>query len=125
MMTNDEFQILTQQRNAKLAAVLTEIIDSEWNRVSRQLDALDTDSNDVTKAAILVGQFQILDKLRLALSEGSLSSDYEIEAIWRSKLIQRVIEGFNLDLDTHTPPRKYKSIAQQLAEACGLEVIRD
>ncbi|WP_293089150.1 hypothetical protein [Okeania sp. SIO3B5] len=125
MMTNDEFHILTQQRNAKLAAVLIEIIDSEWNRVSRQLDALDTDSNDVTKAAILVGQFQILDKLRLALSEGSLSSDYEIEAIWRSKLIQRVIEGFNLDLDTHTPPRQYKSIAQQLAEACGLEVIRD
>ncbi|MEM1171875.1 MAG: hypothetical protein AAGJ08_23030 [Cyanobacteria bacterium P01_H01_bin.35] len=124
-MTNKEFQILKQERDAKLAKVLIKIIDSEWNRVSRQLDALDTDSGDVTKAAILVGQYQILDKLMAALSEGSLSSDYEIEAIWRSKLIQRVIEGFNLDLDTHTPPRQYKSIAQQLAEACGLEVIID
>ena len=124
-MTNKEFQILKQQRNAKLATVLIKIIDTEWNRVSRQLDALDTDSGDVTKAAILVGQYQILDKLMEALSEGSLSSDYEIESIWRSKLIQRVIDGFNLDLDTHTPPRQYKSIAQQLAEACGLEVIQD
>ncbi len=124
-MTNREFQILKQKRDAKLAKVLTKIIDTEWNRVSRQLDALDTDSGDVTKAAILVGQYQILDKLMAALSEGSLSSDYEIEAIWRSKLIQRVVEGFNLDLDTNTPPRKYKSIAQQLAEACGLEVIQD
>ncbi|OZH53073.1 hypothetical protein AFK68_20155 [Hydrocoleum sp. CS-953] len=124
-MTNKEFQILKQQRDAKLATVLLKIIDTEWNRVSRQLDALDTDSGDVTKAAILVGQYQILDKLMAALSEGSLSSDYEIEAIWRSKLIQRVVEGFNLDLDTRTPPRQYKSIAQQLAEACGLEVIQD
>ena len=124
-MTNKEFQILKQERNAKLATVLKKIIDTEWNRVSRQLDALDTDSGDVTKAAILVGQYQILDKLMAALSEGSLSSDYEIESIWRSKLIQRVIDGFNLDLDTHTPPRQYKSIAQQLAEACGLEVIQD
>ncbi|NES03850.1 MAG: hypothetical protein F6K22_13980 [Okeania sp. SIO2F4] len=124
-MTNREFQILKQKRDAKLAKVLTKIIDTEWNRVSRQLDALDTDSGDVTKAAILVGQYQILDKLMAALSEGSLSSDYEIEAIWRSKLIQRVVESFNLDLDTRTPPRQYKSIAQQLAEACGLEVIQD
>jgi hypothetical protein len=124
-MTNKEFQILKQQRNAKLATVLIKIINSEWNRVSRQLDALDTDSGDVTKAAILVGQYQILDKLMAALSEGSLSSDYEIESMWRLKLIQRVIDGFNLDLDTHTPPRQYKSIAQQLAEACGLEVIQD
>ncbi|MEB3341878.1 hypothetical protein [Okeania sp.] len=124
-MINQEFQVLKQQRDAQLAKVLTTIIDTEWNRVSRQLDALDTDSGDVTKAAILVGQYQILDKLMEALSEGSLSSDYEIEAIWRSKLIQRVVEGFNLDLDTRTPPRQYKSIAQQLAEACGLEVIED
>ncbi|ABG53217.1 MAG: hypothetical protein O4861_24240 [Trichodesmium sp. St16_bin4-tuft] len=124
-MTNREFQILKQQRDAKLVTVLTKIIDTEWNRVSRQLDALDTDSTDVTKAAILIGQYQILDKLMAALSEGSLSSDYEIEAIWRSKLVQRVVEGFNLDIDTRTPPRKYKSIAQQLAEACGLEVIQD
>ena len=124
-MINTEFQILKQERNAKIAIVLTNIIDREWNRVSRQLDALDTDSSDVTKAAILVGQYQMLDKLMLALSEGSLSSDYEIEAIWRSKLIQRVVEGFNLDLDTRTPPRPYKSIAQQVAEACGLEVIED
>ncbi|MCL2936751.1 MAG: hypothetical protein MGU50_09325 [Trichodesmium sp. MAG_R02] len=124
-MINKEFKILKQERNAKIAIVLTNIIDREWNRVSRQLDALDTDSSDVTKAAILVGQYQMLDKLMLALSEGSLSSDYEIEAIWRSKLIQRVVEGFNLDLDTRTPPRPYKSIAQQVAEACGLEVIED
>ena len=124
-MINKEFQILKQERNAKIAIVLTNIIDREWNRVSRQLDALDTDYSDVTKAAILVGQYQMLDKLMLALSEGSLSSDYEIEAIWRSKLIQRVVEGFNLDLDTRTPPRPYKSIAQQVAEACGLEVIED
>jgi len=125
MTTNNEFQILKQERNAKVATVLSKIIDTEWNRVSRQLDALDTDSGDVTKAAILIGQYQILDKLMAALSEGSLSSDYEIEAMWRSKLIQRVVEGFNLDLDTRTPPRPYKSIAQQLAEACGLEVIQD
>ncbi|MGB3510146.1 MAG: hypothetical protein WBA93_13095 [Microcoleaceae cyanobacterium] len=124
-MTNDEFKLLKQQRDAKLAAVLMKIIDIEWNRVSRQLDALDIDSGDATKAAILVGQFQILDKLMVALSEGSLSSDYEIEAMWRSKLIQRVVDGFQLDLDTHTPPRRYRSIAQQLAEACGLEVIKD
>ena len=124
-MTNKEFQILKQERDAKLGIVLTKIIDTEWNRVSRQLDALDTDSGDVTKAAILVGQYQILDKLMEALSEGCLSSDYEIEAIWRSKLIQRVVEGFNLDVDTRTPLRQYKSIAQQLAEACGLEVIQD
>ena len=124
-MTNKEFQILKQERDAKLGIVLTKIIDTEWNRVSRQLDALDTDSGDVTKAAILVGQYQILDKLMEALSEGCLSSDYEIEAIWRSKLIQRVVEGFNLNVDTRTPLRQYKSIAQQLAEACGLEVIQD
>lgn len=124
-MTNDEFELLKQQRDAKLAAILIKIIDTEWNRVSRQLDALDIDSGDVTKAAILVGQFQILDKLMAALSEGSLSSDYEIEAMWRSKLIQRVVDGFDLDINTSTPPRRYKSIAQQLAEACGLEVIKD
>ena len=124
-MINQEFQVLKQERDAKIAKVLRTIIDIEWNRVSRQLDALDTDSTVVTKAAILVGQYQILDKLMEALSEGSLSSDYEIEAMWRSKLIQRVVEGFNLDLDTRTPPRQYKSIAQQLAEACGLEVIED
>lgn len=124
-MTNNEFKLLKQQRDAKLAAVLIKIIDTEWNRVSRQLDALDIDSDDATKAAILMGQFQILDKLMAALSGGSLSSDYEIEAMWRSKLIQRVVDGFKLDLDTRTPPRTYKSIAQQLAEACGLEVIKD
>ncbi len=124
-MTNDKFEILKQQRDAKLAAVLIKIIDTEWNRVSRQLDALDIDSDDDTKAAILLGQFQILDKLMAALSGGSLSSDYEIEAMWRSKLIQRVVEGFRLDLDTRTPPRSYKTMAQQLAEACGLEVIKD
>ncbi len=63
--------------------------------------------------------------MRAALFEGNLSSDYEIEAIWRSKLIQRVVDSFMLDLNTSTPLRKYKSLAQQLAEACALEVIRD
>ena len=60
---------MKQQRDAKLVTVLTKIIDTEWNRVSRQLDALDTDSTDVTKAAILIGQYQILDKLMEARKE--------------------------------------------------------
>ena len=67
MMTHKEFQILKQERDAKLAKVIMKIIDTEWNRVSRQLDALDTDSSDVTKAAILVGQYQMLDKLMASL----------------------------------------------------------
>ena len=124
-MTKERFQTLVEQRNGRIAAIVTQIVETEWNRVSRELDALDIDSPDTNKAAILVGQFQILDKLMAALSEGSLASDYEIEAQWRIKLIERVVNAFNLDLDTRTPPRRYKSLAQQLAEACGLEVIED
>lgn len=125
MTKDDRFQTLVERRNSRTVAVVTQIIETEWNRVSRELDALDIDSGDTTKAALLVGQFQILDKLMAALSEGSLASDYEIEAQWRIKLIERVVEAFNLDLDTRTPPRPYKSLAQQIADACGLEVIQD
>ena len=124
-MTRDGFNTLVDRRNARTVAVVTQIIETEWNRVSRELDALDVDSGETAKAAILVGQFTILDKLMAALSEGSLASDYEIEAQWRIKLIERVVNGFNLDLDTRTPPRQYKSLAQQVADACGLEVIQD
>lgn len=67
----------------------------------------------------------MLNKLMEALSEGSLSSDYHIEAQWRSKLIARVIDSFELDLNTPAPPPRYKSLAQQVAEACGLEVIQE
>lgn len=122
-MTQERFQTLVEQRNARIVAIVTQIIETEWNRVSRELDALDIDSPEANKAAILVGQFHILDKLMAALSEGSLGSDYEIEAQWRMKLIERVVNGFNLDLDTRTPPRRYRSLAQQIADACGLEVI--
>ena len=125
MTKDDKFQTLIGRRNAITVAVISQIIETEWNRVSRELDALDIDSGDTAKAAILVGQFQVLDKLMAALSEGSLSSDYEIEAQWRIKLIERVVDAFNLDLDTRTPPRPYKSLAQQIADACGLEVIHD
>ncbi|MDY6807207.1 MAG: hypothetical protein SXA11_25805 [Cyanobacteriota bacterium] len=124
-MKSDGFNTLVDRRNARTVALVSQIIETEWNRVSRELDALDVDSGETAKAAILVGQFQILDKLMAALSEGSLASDYEIEAQWRIKLIERVVNGFNLDLDTRTPPRQYKSLAQQVADACGLEVIQD
>ena len=125
MTKDNRFQILVERRNARTVALISQIIETEWNRVSRELDALDLDSGDTNKAAILLGQFQILDKLMAALSEGSLASDYEIEAQWRIKLIERVVDAFNLDLDTRTPPRQYKSLAQQIADACGLEVIQD
>jgi hypothetical protein len=125
MTKDDRFQTLVERRNSRKVALVSQIIETEWNRVSRELDALDIDSGDTAKAAILVGQFQILDKLMAALSEGSLASDYEIEAQWRIKLIERVVDAFNLDLDTRTPPRQYKSLAQQIADACGLEVIQD
>ena len=92
-------------------------------RVSREMDALDVDCGDALSAAKLFGQFQILDKLRSMLSEGRLSSDYEIEAGWRSHLIQRIVDSFDLNEKTSTPPSRYKSLAQQVAEACGLEVI--
>ncbi|NEP43265.1 MAG: hypothetical protein F6K35_30190, partial [Okeania sp. SIO2H7] len=77
MTKDDKFQTLIGRRNAITVAVISQIIETEWNRVSRELDALDIDSGDTAKAAILVGQFQVLDKLMAALSEGSLSSDYE------------------------------------------------
>ena len=95
-MTSDRFKTLVERRNARTVAVVSQIIETEWNRVSRELDALDVDSGETAKAAILVGQFQILDKLMAALSEGSLASDYEIEAQWRLKLIERVVDAFNL-----------------------------
>ncbi|MBO1350872.1 MAG: hypothetical protein EBE86_027455 [Hormoscilla sp. GUM202] len=107
------------------APVLQRIIEAEWHRVSRELDNLDIDSDDAIAAANLAGQFHILDKLMAALSGGSLSSDYEIEAEWRSELIERVVAGFNLKFNTKTPPRRYKSLAQRVAEACELEVIQE
>ena len=124
-MTTDEFQQLTEQRHARMGIVVSQLIETEWRRLLRELDALDVDSGDVPRAARLMGQFQILDKLMAALSEGSLSSDYQIEAQWRSKLVERVVEGFNLDINTPQPPPRYRSLAQQIAEACGLEVIQD
>ena len=124
-MTNDEFKALEQARNARYGVIIQRIIEAEWHRVSRQLDDLDIDSGDAIAAANLAGQFHILDKLMAALSGGSLSSDYEIESEWRSKLIERVVEGFDLNFNTKSPPRPYKSLAQRVAEACGLEVIQE
>ncbi|KKD39124.1 hypothetical protein [Limnoraphis robusta] len=125
-MTVDKYQVLVEQRYARAGFVLTQLIETEWRRVLRELDSLDIDSGDVSRAARLIGQYQMLDQLMAALSEGSLSSDYEIEAQWRHKLVERVIEGFGLQMNT--PPsslRRYKSLAQQVAEICGLEVIKD
>ena len=125
-MTADEFEVLVDRRYARAGFVIVQLIETEWRRVLRELDGLDIDSGDVPRAARLVGQFQMLDKLMAALSEGSLSSDYEIEAQWRGKLIERVIEAFGLNLNP--PPsslRQYKSLAQQVAEVCGLEVVED
>ncbi|WP_413163645.1 hypothetical protein ACL6C3_29695 [Capilliphycus salinus ALCB114379] len=125
-MTADEFQVLVDRRYARAGFVITQLIETEWRRVLRELDRLDVDSGDVPRAARLLGQFQMLDKLMAALSEGSLSSDYEIEAQWRNKLVERVVEGFGLDLNTpQSSLRRYKSLAQQVAEVCGLEVIED
>ncbi len=124
-MTTDKFQQLTERRHARMGIVVSQLVETEWRRLLRELDALDVDSGDVPRAARLMGQFQILDKLMAALSEGSLSSDYQSEAGWRSKLVQRVVEGFNLDINTPQTPPRYRSLAQQIAEACGLEVIQD
>ena len=124
-MTDNEFKALEQARNARYGVILQRIIYAEWHRVSRELDDLDIDSDNAIAAANLAGQFHILDKLMAALSGGSLSSDYEIEAEWRSKLIERVVEGFDLKFNTKTPPRRYKSLAQRVAEACELEVIQE
>lgn len=123
MTIEDDFQLRVQARDARIARILTRKIELEWERVSREIDSLDVDSGDTLSAAKLFGQFQILDKLRSILSEGSLSSDYEIEAQWRSHLIDRLVDSFDLKEKTSTPPTRYKSLAQQVAEACGLEVI--
>ncbi len=123
-MSDRTYEERLRDRQANMARVLTRIVEAEWRRVFRELDSLDEDADEArVKAAQLVGQFQILDKLMKALSEGSLGSDYEIEASWREKVVQRVIEGFELDLRNPTPPRRYRGLAQQVAEACGLEVI--
>lgn len=125
-MTADKFQVLVDRRYARAGFIITQLIETEWRRVLRELDSLDVDSGDIPRAARLVGQYQMLDKLMAALSEGSLSSDYEIEAQWRNKLVERVVEGFDLDLSTpQTSLRRYKSLAQQVADVCGLEVIED
>lgn len=124
-MSREEFLQKMDQHHAKAGFVLTQLIEQEWQRLLREIDGLDIDSGDTVRAARLIGQFQILDKLMAALSEGSLSSDYAIEQQWRSELLEQVIEGFGLDIHTPQPPRRYRSLAQQVAEACGLEVIQD
>lgn len=124
-MSSDNYQSRTQQRYARAGVVLSQLLETEWYRLARELDALDVDSADVARAARLVGQYQILNKLMAALSEGSLASDYEIEAQWRSKLVERVVEAFELEINTPQPPPQYRSLAQQVATACGLEVVQD
>ncbi|MGB3535015.1 MAG: hypothetical protein WBA13_16070 [Microcoleaceae cyanobacterium] len=124
-MNGDNYQVRNQQRYARAGAVLNQLIETEWYRLARELDALDIDSGDVARAARLVGQYQILNKLMEALSEGSLASDYEIESQWRSKLVERVVEAFELEINTPQPPPQYRSLAQQVAAACELEVIQD
>lgn len=124
-MSSENYQVRTQQRYARAGVVLNQLVEAEWYRLARELDALDVDSGDVARAARLVGQYQILNKLMAALSEGSLASDYEIEAQWRSKLVERVVEAFELEINTPQPPPQYRSLAQQVAAACGLEVIQD
>lgn len=123
--TDDPLRIIERERNLRASRLAEALVETEWERVLRALDALDVDSGDRIAAARLVGQFQILDKLVQAFSEGSLSSDYEIEAPWRQKLIERVVESFELDFNPSSPPRRYRGLAEQLAQACGLEVIED
>jgi hypothetical protein len=124
-MSGDNYQVRNQQRYARAGVVLNQLIEKEWYRLLRELDALDVDSGDVARAARLVGQYQILNQLMAALSEGSLASDYEIEAQWRSQLVERVVEAFELEINTPQPPPRYRSLAQQVAAACGLEVVQD
>lgn len=124
-MSNEQFQSLARERDARIGIILTRIVELEWNQVLREMDGLDVDSGDVAKAATLLGKFQILDKLMEALSEGSLGSDYEIEAEWRRELVERVVEAFKLNERTPSPPRRYRGLAQQVADACGLEVIEE
>lgn len=126
MNTIDErWQAIAQKRDANAAELLKTLIHREWRRVLRELQALDIDSGDVAGAANLIGQYRVLDKLMAALSEGSLGSDYEIEAEWRLKLVEQIVEAFELNKTPPSPPRRYQSLAQQLAAACGLEVIRE
>ncbi|WP_264322278.1 hypothetical protein [Zarconia navalis] len=121
----EPLQTIERERNLRAARIALDIVETQWERVLRELDALDVDSDARMAAARLVGQFQILDKLVQAFSEGSLGSDYEIEAPWRQKLIERVVESFELDFNPSSPPRRYRGLAEQLAHACGLEVIED
>ena len=123
-MNDDQLQALVLRRKVARGDLLTKLIYTEWQRVLQELESLDIDSGDLHIAARLVGEYQILDKLMAALSEGNLGSDYEIEAYWRQKLVEYVVEAFDLDKPP-SPPRPYKSFAQQLAEACGLEVIQE
>lgn len=124
-MSDQQLEKFAQLRGAKAGIILTRMIEQEWERVLTELSALDIDVENAVPAAILIGQYQILDKLMAILSEGSLSSDYEIEAQWRSKLIEHIVEGFGLEILTIQPPMRYQSLAQQVAAACGLEVIED
>jgi hypothetical protein len=123
-VSDDRLKAIMLRRKAARGDLLNQLIQKEWERVLKELQSLDIDSGDLHIAARLIGEYQILDKLMAALSEGNLGSDYEIEAYWRQKLVESVIEGFDLDKPP-SPPRPYKSFAQQLAEACGLEVIED
>ncbi|NJK37748.1 MAG: hypothetical protein HC825_04380 [Oscillatoriales cyanobacterium RM1_1_9] len=122
-MSTDDLQIMTDRRYSKIGLLLTQLIETEWRRLLRELDALAPHPGDRERAARLVGQYQVLDKLMAALSEGSLGSDYKIEAQWRNKLLERILESFDLDICIPQPPPQYRSLAQQVAEACGLEVL--
>ena len=93
----NRLEAIALKRKATRGDLLTKLIHQEWERVLQELQALDIDSGDLHIAARLIGQYQILDKLMAALSEGNLGSDYEIEADWREKLIAYVVEGFDLD----------------------------
>ena len=124
-MTDERWQAIAKQREANAAELLKTLTHKEWRRVLRELEALDIDSGDVAGAANLLGQYQILDKLMAALSEGSLGSDYEIEAGWRLKLVEQIVDAFELNKTPPSPPRRYKSLAQQIAAECGLEVIKE
>jgi hypothetical protein len=124
-MSNEQMQNIQQQRDARIGAVVRQIVEAEWRQVLRELDALDVDSGNVAQAAQLVGQYRVLNRIMAALSEGSLGSDYEIESQWRCKLVERVVEAFDLDAAPPTPPVRYRGLAYQIAEATGLEVIEE
>ena len=123
-MNDERLHAIALRRKAARGDLLTKLIHQEWQQVLKDLESFDIDSGDLHIAAKLIGKYQTLDKLMAALSEGNLGSDYEIEADWRHKLVEHVVEAFELDRPP-SPPRPYKSFAQQLAELCGLEVIQD